>query len=66
MQSFDVAKELCMLPDSRVMGEADHVSAERRAGDISELHAALDVSYANAPQQMDAEPLVDFSVLATD
>ncbi|GFZ51447.1 General negative regulator of transcription subunit 3 [Saitozyma sp. JCM 24511] len=40
MQSFDMAKEL----------------SERRSNDIGQLHAALDGSYANAPQQLDAEP----------
>lgn len=35
---------------------ANPAVAERRAGDVNELHAALDVSYANAPQQIDAEP----------
>jgi hypothetical protein len=30
--------------------------AERRAGDMNGLNAALDTSYANAPHQLDAEP----------
>ena len=30
--------------------------AERRAGDLNELHNALDSSYSNAPSQQDAEP----------
>lgn len=30
--------------------------AKRRSDDANELHAALEDSFANAPQQMDAEP----------
>ncbi|CAD6573185.1 MAG: proteinral negative regulator of transcription subunit 5 [Tremellales sp. Tagirdzhanova-0007] len=40
MQSFEVAKEL----------------SERRTGNVNESHAELDISYANAPHQSDAEP----------
>ncbi|KAK4683975.1 CCR4-NOT transcription complex subunit 3, partial [Tremellales sp. Uapishka_1] len=40
MNSFDIAKE----------------QSERRAGDVNELNAALEISYSNAPQQIDAEP----------
>ncbi|KAK1922437.1 Not1 N-terminal domain, CCR4-Not complex component-domain-containing protein [Papiliotrema laurentii] len=40
MQSFDIAKEI----------------SERRGGDFSEVHAALDGSFANAPLQIDGEP----------
>lgn len=40
MQSFGVAKDM----------------ADRRASDPNELHSSLDVSYHNAPAQVDAEP----------
>ncbi|WVQ81648.1 hypothetical protein IAT38_003773 [Cryptococcus sp. DSM 104549] len=40
MQSFEVAKEM----------------SKRRSDDANELHAALEGSYANIPQQLDAEP----------
>jgi hypothetical protein len=58
MQSFDMAKELCewfrraSIKFTLMRG----VLAERRSNDIGQLHAALDGSYANAPQQLDAEP----------
>ena len=55
MQSFDAAKELCEY--SAVLLEMRLISpAEQRAGDVNELHSALDGSYANAPQQIDGEP----------
>ncbi|ODN74773.1 hypothetical protein L202_07094 [Cryptococcus amylolentus CBS 6039] len=40
MQSFEVAKEI----------------SKRRSDDGDELHAALEASYSNIPQQQDAEP----------
>lgn len=40
MQSFGQAKDM----------------ADRRASDLNDLHASLDVSYQNAPAQVDAEP----------
>lgn len=40
MQSFGQAKDM----------------ADRRASDLNDLHASLDVSYQNAPAQLDAEP----------
>ncbi|KAK8843453.1 hypothetical protein IAR55_007110 [Kwoniella newhampshirensis] len=40
MQSFEVAKEI----------------SKRRTDDVNELHSALDGSFNNIPQQMDAEP----------
>ncbi|WWD21021.1 hypothetical protein CI109_105502 [Kwoniella shandongensis] len=40
MQSFEVAKEI----------------SKRRTDDVNELHAALDGSFNNIPQQTDAEP----------
>lgn len=59
MHSVDMAKEICesRRPSEREIN-IDIGIAERRAGDLNELHSALDSSFNNAPTPQDGEPCV--------
>nr|XP_019005870.1 CCR4-NOT transcription complex subunit 3 [Kwoniella mangroviensis CBS 8507]OCF69331.1 CCR4-NOT transcription complex subunit 3 [Kwoniella mangroviensis CBS 8507] len=60
MHSFEMAKELCkcgVITIEYISSYANSVFiAKRRTNDVHELNAALDGSYGNIPQQLDAEP----------